>query len=130
MNTPPKKEKSISYWKNRCDKAMSQLVRDKGFCEHCGSSTNQLQHNHVIGRGNQTLRYDIINGMCLCARCHLWWHHEPVESGIWFKEKFPERYEYLMKARDTYTKRKIADYKSVLEHIENKDIRKLILDIS
>lgn len=27
------------------------------------------------------------NGITLCAGCHMWWHHEPIEATEWIKRK-------------------------------------------
>lgn len=123
------KDHNITWYKKECDRQMSVLVRSKDRCEKCGNTSfnSTLQHAHVVGRGNMTLRWDIINGMCLCASCHLWWHHEPIDSGVWFRQRFPERMEYLDVARLKFTKRSISDYQELLDNIKNHNLDKLRL---
>jgi 5-methylcytosine-specific restriction endonuclease McrA len=54
--------------------------------------------SHVKSKGAyKHMAWDLENVKMLCYRCHiLWWHKEPTEAGEWFKEKFPERWEYLV----------------------------------
>lgn len=119
------KEKSISWWIKKCDKAMSVLVREKGFCEKCGNTGN-LQHHHIIGRANKTLRYDILNGMSLCWQCHFFQAHGGSVAFVdWLDEKFPERMSYLRETRNIYTKLHLQDYKQIYEYITSKQLDKL-----
>lgn len=125
-----KKHEKISWWIKECDTAMSLLVRSKGFCDASDVSTcgGGLQHSHTISRTNDTLRYDIINALSLCYKHHIhFWHASPLEAMQWFQRKFPERYEYLMEARNTITPhRTIEDYKQILQDIKDKNYKALI----
>lgn len=85
-----------------------------------------LNHAHVIGRANKALRYDIFNAMCLCVACHMWWHENPTESGIWFKEKYPERYEYLNREKNRFVDRTEQDFVELMANIQNKNLNSLI----
>jgi hypothetical protein len=67
----------------KLDKAWSLLIRSRGYCERCGRSDGKLDACHIIGRQNFRLRWEPRNGMCLCFRCHGWWHDHPLESGPW-----------------------------------------------
>jgi hypothetical protein len=123
-----KKSKSFKWWKNKLDEAMSKLVREKNVCEKCGNVYAKFHDAHVVGRRNLTLRWCILNHLCLDAQCHrFWWHEEPLEAATWFQKKFPERYQYLMANKDKIIKRTESDYKEILEAIENKDFKKLIV---
>jgi hypothetical protein len=70
------------------------FARDHNKCIRCGGESN-LQWAHVKTRGVVGLRWELINNMTLDAGCHLWWHNRPDESGPWFKETFPERWEHI-----------------------------------
>lgn len=74
-------------------------ARDKYTCKRCGrSGTVQIQGSHIKGEGAYpNLSYIPRNIMAKCAECHRWWHSVPSESGIWFKETFPEWYEEIAK---------------------------------
>jgi hypothetical protein len=121
-----KKVRSKKSWYKELDTAMSLLIREKGQCEKCGSRINMLNHAHVVGRGNRALRWDIMNAMCLCVSCHFWWHEQPVESGLWFKEKYPERYGYLMREKNRFVDRTEDDYRVILAAIRNKQLDLLV----
>jgi 5-methylcytosine-specific restriction endonuclease McrA len=57
--------------------------RDRSKCVKC-SGTSHLQWAHVMSRRYKALRWNPKNSMCLCAGCHLAWHHKPVESALWW----------------------------------------------
>ena len=117
-----------AFYYKRIDREFSVLVREKGYCEWCGSVDNQLQHAHVIGRANKFLRWDIMNAMCLCSYCHQYrWHENPLIAQKWFKEKFPGRYIYLMEARGRTVDRFEEDYLRIRSDIKNKNIKNLIM---
>jgi|SRR3972149_5770583 len=122
-----KKVKSKKYWYNKLDAAMGELVRSKERCEWCGSTTNQMNWAHVISRSNKALRWDLMNGMCLCSYCHAWkWHDSPLEGVAWFREKYPERYDYLMRNKNRFADRTEEDYRTLLEAIQNRRLDMLI----
>lgn len=87
---------------DRCEALWKEIVkrRDNFTCQHCGK-TNLIGANchasHVVPRSrSRRLAIDPINGKVLCHHCHLnWWHKHPVESGQWFRDSFPVRWEYL-----------------------------------
>lgn len=126
----PKKKRTIRQWIRLLDREMGALVRSKKFCDHCGGEYERMEWCHVIGRSNKTLRWDILNALTMDARCHKWWWHEnPLESAKWFREKYPGRYEYLMKAKNVVLRRTDEDYQKILDAIRNKEIDKLHLPL-
>lgn len=57
------------------DKLVSERTRERGYCQRCGSA-DCLQAHHIIRRSQSTLlRWDLRNLMCLCKKCHFWWHN-------------------------------------------------------
>lgn len=123
-------KKPFRYWKNKLDPEFSKLIRQKGRCERCGS-TNTLQCAHVITRVNKILRWDILNALCLCFRCHkFFWHDNPLEATQWFQLNFPERYKYLMEVKNTIIQRTDEDYKLLLEDIKDRNFQKLIIHLT
>lgn len=125
-----KKEKSLSWWVKKCDIAISLLIRSRGVCDasdvsSCGGG---LQHAHIVSRTNKTLRYDIINGLSLCYKHHIFWaHKEPLDFVEWFQRKYPERYEYLMASRNIIcANRTVEDYKKILQDIKDKNYKALV----
>jgi len=103
-----KKKSRMWFRKHAIELAKTKAKERDGYiCQHCGKDSTQAQihGSHVKSVGSYLfLACDLLNIKALCARCHKWWwHSEPTEAGKWFKNKFPERYEYL--------KQKIRDYK-------------------
>jgi hypothetical protein len=128
----PKKPKvhTQGYWKRKIDPEFSRLIRSKNFCEKCGrkGEMRDFDDAHVIGRKNLTLRWDILNHLCLCFQCHkFFWHEEPLDASGWFQEKFPERYKYLQLAKNVILKRTENDYFELLEDVQNRNFNKLVL---
>ena len=66
----------------------------------CLVKTQGLQCAHVISRSNLHLRFNELNALCLCAGCHLKWHHEPLWAVTWFQKTFPVEYKYLMEEKN------------------------------
>jgi hypothetical protein len=68
-------------------------------CEICRSG-KCLQAHHIIGKSNRTLKWDLRNGICLCANCHslgnMSAHQDPQWFMLWMYEFKTEDYEYLI----------------------------------
>ena len=59
-------------------------------CEYCGK-TDQLNSHHIFSRSNRLLRWDVTNGICLCAGHHTLKsdfsaHKTPADFIEWVKE--------------------------------------------
>lgn len=82
MRQPSKK-----YLKNKADRLFSQFIRSKGSCEWCGTNNQEtLQTAHIFTRSYNITRFDPLNAVCLCAKCHWRWHKEPIEAVEWIRE--------------------------------------------
>lgn len=99
-----------------CRDAVRQ--RDNWTCQWCGKKVDS--HNahcsHVIprSRGN-ALRWDLRNLKLLCHHCHInLWHKDPLSTD-WFKQKFPDRYEYLQAHRYDKVKYSICELRELVE---------------
>lgn len=64
------------------DREFSLLIRSDGKCRRC-CSTQHLQTSHIYSRRYMSIRWSVMNAMCLCAGCHLFWHHNPTEAVAW-----------------------------------------------
>ena len=99
-------------------------VRDGYICQKCDKylegSNAHASHVIPVSAGNQ-FRYDELNMKCMCFHCHMnWWHKNPIEAGDWFKEKFPDRHEYLFgKPRET-VKFTIDELKEMEQDFKNR----------
>jgi len=73
--------------------------RDNSTCQWCGKRLEgrNCHMSHVYGKGaHPALKHDPLNVKILCYHCHMQkWHKDPIVARDWFKNKFPERYEYL-----------------------------------
>lgn len=72
------KGKKYTFWR------MSVLVRDNCECQHCGSKDNLHAHHIVEWDEDVSLRYEVRNGLTVCAGCHMKIHHahrEPWNTG-------------------------------------------------
>lgn len=102
----------------KLDKVFSQIIRSKGFCEHCGVSDRTLQCAHIYSRRHKNIRWDKENALCLCAGCHLfWWHHEPAEAIRWAMGI--RDFDYLDKKVAESKPTKIGELLLILEGLEN-----------
>jgi len=49
----------------------SVYTRDNYTCQHCGKTHCQVHAHHIKpAKDFEDLRYDLDNGICLCAECH------------------------------------------------------------
>ena len=71
-------------------------MRARGKCEKCGK-TLRLQAHHIFSRRYGATRHLLLNGVCLCAGCHLFWaHYKPEEFRDWIVGKIGEEsYNFL-----------------------------------
>lgn len=63
---------SVAYGtgpKGKATRLHSLVVRSRGRCERCGSTSN-LQTAHIVSRRFSATRTDERNAWCLCASCH------------------------------------------------------------
>lgn len=99
------------------------LDRDNYTCQKCGRALcNKSAHqSHVIpkSRGNR-LRWDLKNMKTLCFMCHInWWEKKPDEALDWFKDNYPNRWEYIKKHQYKKVQWRKPDYKKMVEQLKN-----------
>lgn len=86
--------------KGKATRLHAQIVRARGACENCGS-TSSLQCAHIISRKYGHTRTDIDNAFCLCASCHMTFTDNPVDFGVFTLEKIGEdAYDRLLQQRN------------------------------
>jgi len=85
------------------DKVTAEVVklRDDYTCQRCMKKCSGFgaHWSHIYSRSRYSMRWDLLNSVCMCAGCHLWYHGYPTMSGEWFKKKWPHRYDYLQAER-------------------------------
>lgn len=64
------------------DHLFSKLIRASGVCVKCGA-TSGLQCAHILSRRYANTRFDPQNAVPLCARCHVFFTHRPLEWEEW-----------------------------------------------
>jgi hypothetical protein len=100
MKKKTQREKTTKKLDDLCRDVI--IERDNNTCQKCGKRKDKgLNWSHVIPRGHLYLRWDLLNSMALCARCHGWWWHSDIMAAYeWFTEKFPARWQYLNSSTD------------------------------
>ncbi len=71
------KKPSKSTLTRKLDKICSELVRARGQCWKCKGTTT-LQTAHIFSRKYRSVRWDLDNLLCSCAKCHFWGHANPI----------------------------------------------------
>ena len=71
MKRPAPTTKKITPWREYCLWLWGIIIRlrARGRCEICGS-TKRLQAHHLIDKEVLVYQYELMNGICLCYRCH------------------------------------------------------------
>jgi 5-methylcytosine-specific restriction endonuclease McrA len=66
--------------KRKRDRIFSQhiLGRDKRICRFCGRSEGKHDTAHLIPRNFLPLRWNDLNAIALCYKCHMQWHNNPL----------------------------------------------------
>jgi len=117
------KKPSKSNLKKKCDIAWSKLIKDRAGnrCQICGS-VSSLNSHHIIGRVNHVLRWDLKNGICLCASCHKFStnsaHNNPLAFMEWYKSTYPDNYEYLRSKRNETVKLTLGYYEQIYQELK------------
>ena len=108
----------------KLDKAWSEAVKKqaKNKCEVCGNRES-LNSHHIVGRRNRRLRWELYNGVCLCAGCHTFKlqsaHQNPEWFHFWLEEN---RWEDLAKVNSTMNEIKkwsISDIQDKLKELQD-----------
>ena len=78
--------------KRKRDREFSQLIlaRDNRTCRWCKRSDGRMNTAHLIPREFLPLRWAECNALCLCFRCHLQWHSNPLSAVRWIRQELGE----------------------------------------
>ena len=99
--------------RRKCDLIWSQIIRSLGRCEWCNKTLN-LQAAHFISRSNHQIRFDLRNGISLCAGCHSKAHSDPQGFVEWFKYYRSKDYDYLRAKKNELNK---PDYEIIFDKL-------------
>lgn len=82
-----------------CVKTRDDFTCQIQYDASCSGTMQPLDHNcqwcHIKSRNSNNLRWDLLNALCGCGRCHQWAHANPNQFGVWFKEKYYYRDGYI-----------------------------------
>ena len=109
------KKPSKTTLRRKLDKICSEIVRARGKCQWCWHKEN-LQCCHIFSRTYNNTRWDLDNLLCLCPKCHFYFHKNPiifVEAVINILGK--DKYDLLKEKRNQITKYTIDDLQTKLE---------------
>lgn len=116
------KSKTNSWYRQKAVEFAKLIAkhRDNYRCVKCGKSAEQgyqIHGSHIFPEGKyHAMSFLTENIKALCARCHMDWHENPLDTG-WFIEKFPDRYKKLKKMSISNDK---PDYKKAYEELKEK----------
>lgn len=115
----PKKKKAPSKTRLRilADTLFSKLVRLVGACVNCGG-VSALQCAHIVSRRYLCTRWDFDNAVCLCASCHLYYTHRPLEWEAWVIERKGEDEYSALKRKALGTCK--PDYDEIIDTLKKK----------
>ena len=117
------KKGSSAWWRKKAVELAKKIAkeRDGYVCQRCNKEVKgaNAHGSHVFtAKAYPSISADPLNIKCLCYYCHFnWWHKEIMEAKDWFIKKFPERYEYLLEAKNNSG----LDYETVFN-----DLKKMI----
>ena len=108
--------------RGKADELASLLVRSRGRCEAPDARngvavihSQQLQCCHILGRAHNATRTDLENLLCMCAACHFYFTHEPIEFADFVIAKIGRaKYDALRLKANTPTK---IDWKAEVERL-------------
>lgn len=105
--------------KAKATKLHSLVVRARGACERCGS-TSSLQAAHIVSRRYSATRTDERNAWCLCASCHFFLTHNPFEHVVFAHRTIGEVVyaELREKALSNLRPWKPADWQAEVDRLE------------
>ncbi len=108
--------------RNKLDKIVSQIVRARGFCQHCRGKIC-LQTAHLFSRKYLNTRWDLDNVLCLCAGCHFWAHANPILFTEFIRKLLGEdKYDLLKEAHNIIYKPTIEDLQTKLKILQGLEV--------
>ena len=97
-------------------------LRDHGQCQRCFKpvkGTNAHTSHTFPKSTHAAIKYNLLNLTLLCYHDHInWWHKNPVASGAWIRERYPERMAVIEKIPRCRSYR-MDDLQEILEELQN-----------
>lgn len=116
----------------KLDDAWSLLVKLRvgRKCEYCGTTTKQIHSHHIYSRSKKSTRWDILNGISLCAGHHVLSskfsaHKTPLEFVMWLTKYKGEDFMTLLMIKANATSKLFQFEKELLLEELKKEIKNL-----
>jgi hypothetical protein len=107
----------LTHAKREADRLCRLIVlnRDDWTCQRCGATAG-IQWCHILTRSELSIRWEPKNSLALCAGCHVYMTHRPVEWLDWIDDHFgPYRMGTLRKLRrDSIARGDKPDYAALI----------------
>lgn len=100
------------------DNAWSELVKLRAGkkCEVCGKP-DSLNSHHIYSRSKRSVRWDVMNGICLCVGHHIGnkfsAHKTPNDFTYWLEKKRGQHFMDLLSAK-AHRQSKLMDFEKEL----------------
>ena len=117
-------------WRQRLDKTNNDLARlvvrarDEDTCQWCGAKCygKDSHPHHIIRRAHSLyLKWDLLNLVVLCKKCHSKYHHTETDGLPWFQAKFPARWAYLEPRKNILAGWQVkSDYEQIRDGLKAK----------
>lgn len=131
MKTKKTKAKKMAILKRKLLRLWSIKVRKEwgNECAVC-ESKEHLNSHHLIPKEmkDSALRYDLKNGVCLCAKCHKYRydinggfgspHKNPLVFFNWLRTMYPSIYEYCLDNANEVIKYTYEELKEIEEYLK------------
>jgi len=115
----------------KLDDAWRVLVklRAGNKCEYCGTTTKQIHAHHIFSRSKKSVRWDVLNGIALCAGHHVLSstfsaHKTPTEFTYWLESYRGKDYIDRLTIKANATSKLFKFEKELLLEELNKEINK------
>jgi hypothetical protein len=114
----------------RCiaDDAFSRAIRmaRNNTCEHCHRTDGKMEAAHIYSRSFKSVRWDTLNILCLCFRCHLHFTGSPLDFEAWLRgyvgqgylDILNEKRHRIQKDSKAYRKEVAAHYRQQIKLLE------------
>jgi len=112
----------------RLDAVWSELVKKKAGmkCEVCGKTRN-LNSHHIFSRAKKSVRWDVLNGICLCVGHHIGnefsAHKTPYSFNKWLEKYKGANQMELLTIRSNQTSKLHPFEKELLLKELNKELK-------
>ena len=81
-------------------KEWSRRIRINMTCQVCGSMENLDSHHLLPKERWPEYKFELMNGICVCKKCHKFgkfsFHKNPIWSSEWLKSNHPKLFNWVM----------------------------------